>query len=109
MRVLDRLDGARKLVLDGVAHAPQQADPGVAGVGEHHLLRHPHADHLVVDDVGGHADESQVLDPLADRFMRGGMRDEVGEALEGDGVAVEEIARHRLLEAKEFGHERDFH
>ena len=46
------------------------------------------ADQLIVDDVRRHADERQVLALLPDDFVAGGERNQVREALEGDGVAV---------------------
>ena len=103
--VLLGLDGARPAVLDGIAHAAQQADARIAGIGEDHLLREPHADHLVVDDVGRHADQGQVLAALADRLMGGRMRDEMGETFERDDVAVAQVVGNSLLEALKLGHE----
>ena len=99
MAVFLDLDAARKAVLDRVAHAAQQADAGIADIGEDHLLRHAHADHLVVDQVGRHADQRQVAKTLADRLMRRGRRDQMREALEGGGVAVLQVFRHRLWQA----------
>ncbi len=98
VRMLDGVDGARIGVLDRVAHAAQEANAGIAGVGEHHLFRQPHADHLVVDDVGSHADQRQLADPLPDRFVSRGVRNEVGEALEGDDIASTKIAPHRVVQ-----------
>ncbi len=104
MRVLDGFDGARVIVLDGVAHAAQEADARVAGVGEDHFPREAHADHLVVDDVGRHAEEREVADTLADRLVGGSVRNEVGEALEGDGVAGVKVSGDCIAEREEFGH-----
>ena len=36
--------------------------------------------------------------------MRRRVRDEMGEALEGDGIALVEIVRHRIVQAEELGH-----
>ena len=44
------------------------------------------------------------LQPLADRLMRGGGRDEMGEALEGDRVAILQIVRNGLGQGQEFRH-----
>ena len=46
------------------------------------------ADQLIVDDVRRHAHERQVLALMPDDFVAGGERNQVREALEGDGVAV---------------------
>ena len=91
-------------VLDGVAHAPEQADAGIADVGEDHLLRHAHADHLVVEHVGRHADQREIAKALADGLVAGGVGDEVGEPLERDGVAVVEVILDRLGKADELRH-----
>ena len=48
----------------------------------------PGADQLVVDHVGRHAHEGEVAPALADDLVTGGVRDQVGEALHRDGVAV---------------------
>jgi len=104
VRVLDGLNGARVAVFDGVAHAAEQADAGIAGIGEDHLLREAHADHLVVDDVGRHAQQSEVADALADGFVRGSVGDQVGEAFERDDVAGFEVTRDRVAEGQEFSH-----
>src|SRR5262249_50701780 len=45
-------------------------------------------DELVVHDVRGHPDQGEVTPPLPDDLLPGGHRDEVGEALQRDGVPV---------------------
>jgi hypothetical protein len=105
MAVLDGFDRARPAVFDGVAHAAQETDAGIARVGEDHLPGEPHADHLIVDHVRRHADQRQVPAALPDRLMRRGMGDEMGEALEGDDVPVAEVLGDGLPEALEFGHD----
>src|SRR5688572_21979045 len=104
MRMLHRLDSAGVLVLDGVAHAPQQTHPWVSGVGEDYLPGHAHADHLVVDDVRRHAQERQLLETLPDGLVPGSMRNEVRESLEGDGVAAVKVSPDRLGKAQELRH-----
>jgi hypothetical protein len=66
----------------------QRADARVAGPGEHQLGRAAGPDELVVDDVRGHPDQGQPAPALPDDLVAGGDRDEVGEALQRDGVAV---------------------
>ena len=79
--------------------------PGLPRIGEDHLPRQAHADHLVVDDVRRHADQREVLAALADRLVRRRMGDEMGEALEGDGIAIVEVFGDSLGQALELGHD----
>ena len=85
MAVLLDLELAR---LDRVAEAVQRADARVAAPGEDQLARAAGADQLVVDDVRRHPHERQVALALADDLVPGGDGDQVGEALQRDGVAV---------------------
>ena len=75
-------------VLHRVAQAVQRTDAGIAAPREDQLGRAAHADHLVVDQVGGHPDEREVAPPLPDDLVTGGKRDEVREALHDQRVAV---------------------
>ena len=100
VRVLVDLERPRPAVLDRVAQAVQRADARVAAPGEDHLRRAAHADHLVVDDVGRHADERQVAAALADDLVAGGERDQVREALERDRVAVVHVFGDRVAEGQ---------
>ena len=58
----------------------------------------PGADQLVVHHVGRHPHERQVAPALADDLVAGGVRDEVGEALERDRVAVVDELGHGLAQ-----------
>ena len=73
--------------------------PGLPPQENTSFSRRAHADQLVVDQVGRHADQRQVLAALADRLVAGGERDQVGEALEGDRVAVADDLLDGLREA----------
>jgi hypothetical protein len=75
-------------VLDRVPEPVQRADAGIAAPGKDQLAGAARADHLVVDDVGGQPDQGEVAPALADDLVAGGDRDEVGESLERDRVAV---------------------
>ena len=75
-------------MFDSVAEAVQRADPGITPVGEHKLARSAHPDHLVIEHVGGHADELELAPSLTQQLVTGRERDQVGEALHGDAVAV---------------------
>ena len=93
--LLDR-ERLRPAVLDRIAEAVQRADAGIAAPGEHDLVDAAHADELVVDQVGRHADQRQALLLLADDLVAGGMRDQVGEPLHGHGVAIADGRFHGL-------------
>ena len=88
VRVLLDLERRRPAVLDRVAQPVQRADARVAAPREDELARAAHPDQLVVDHVRRHPDERQVAPALPDQLVAGGVRDQVGEALERDDVAV---------------------
>jgi hypothetical protein len=88
MAVLLDLQRPRPLVFDGIAEAVQRADARIAAPGEFHSARRTGADQLVVENVRRHADQKQILFALPDHFMAGGIGDQVGETLHGDGIAV---------------------
>ena len=78
--------------------------PGLPPQREHELPRAAHPDQLVVDDVGRHPHERQVAPPLPDQLVAGGVRDQVREALERDGVSVVHELAHRFGERDGLGH-----
>jgi transketolase C-terminal domain/subunit len=55
---------------------------------ENFIPRAAPADQLVVENVRRHADQKQILLALPDDFVAGGIGDQVGETLHGDGIAV---------------------
>src|SRR5262249_47559763 len=65
------------------------------------------ADHLVIEEVGGHADQSQVAAPMADDLVPGRERDEVSEPLQGDDVTVPDQLGDRDGQRSERGHGAD--
>ena len=79
-------------VLDRIAEAVERPHARVAAPREDHLLRAARTDQLVVDDVRRHPHEGEVAAALPDDLVPGGVRDEVGEPLERDGVAVVDVA-----------------
>jgi hypothetical protein len=81
----------------------QRAHSRVAAPGEDEFAGAPGADHLVVDDVGRHPDQRQVPTPLADDLLPGGDRDQMGEALQSDRVAVADEGRDGVGEGRQFG------
>ena len=88
MRVLLELERLGPPVFDGIAHAVQRTDAGIAAPGEDQFARATHPDQLVVDHVRRHANQRQVAPVLPDQLVPGGVRDQMREALERDGVAV---------------------
>ena len=102
--VLLDLDRVRPAVLDGVAKAVQRSHPGIAAVGEHQLAGRPHPDHLVIEDVRRHPDELQIAAPLTKDLVAGGKRDQVGEALDGDGVAIVNDLGDGVAQRRDLGH-----
>ena len=75
-------------MLDRVAEPVQRPDARVAAPRKDQLARTAHADHLIVDHVRRHADQSQIALLLTDHFVTGGEGDQVCEPFERDGVAV---------------------
>jgi len=86
--VLLDLERDRPVVLHGVAEPVQRTDSRVATPGKDQLARTAGADELVVHDVRGHPHQREIFAPLADDLLPRRVRDQVGEALEGHGVAV---------------------
>ena len=83
---LERL--GRDLPFDPPADGAEAADARVAEPREDELAGDPGRDHLVVDEVRRQAGKRQVALALADDLVAGREADEVGEALDRDGVAV---------------------
>ena len=104
--VLVELDRSGPAVLDRVAEAVQRADARVAAVGEHELAGGAHPDHLVVEDVRRHPDQLELAPALAQQLVAGGERDQVGEALHRDRVAVGDERRQCVRECRDFSHAR---
>jgi hypothetical protein len=94
------LDGerVRPAVLDRVAEAMDRAHAGIAAPREHEARRASHADQLVVEDVGRHADELQVFAALPDHFVSGSEWNQVGETFHRNRLAVAHVASDRVRE-----------
>jgi hypothetical protein len=74
----------------------QWADAGVAQVTEDHLARDASGNHLVVDQVGRHANQRQLALALADDLVAGGEADKAGETLDRHRHAVVNIGGDRF-------------
>ena len=101
--LLDR-DRTRPAVLESVAEAVQRTDAGIADPGEDQLVGAAHADELIVDQVGRHPDEGQMLAALTDDLVSGRMRNQMGEPLHGHGIAIPDGRFHGLGEGQETRH-----
>src|SRR5690348_12634503 len=82
----------------------ERADARVAAPREDQLARAAHADELIVDQVGGHADEREIALALADDLVPRGEGDEMREPLERDGAPVGDVGGDRVVEGEELRH-----
>ena len=98
MAVFGELEPVRPVVLHRVAHAVQGADPRVAAPGEDEPFRATHADHLIVENVRRHADQSQSAPLLPDDLMASRIGNEVREALHCDRIAVPHMGGDGFLQ-----------
>src|SRR3979490_3522680 len=96
---------ARPAILDRVAHAVARADAWIAGPEKHRLVGAAHADELVIDQVGRHADQREAPAALADDLVAGGVRNEMGEAFHRERVAVADIGLHGGRQGHELSHQ----
>ena len=81
----------------------QRASTRIPRPGEHEFAGAPRGNHLVIDDVRRQAAERETAQLLPDDLVRGGKADQVGEALDGDRITVEDVMRDRL------GHRHHLH
>ena len=100
MRVLLDFD-LRRLRLYRAAERVQAADARIARPAEHHLADASRSDQLVVDEIRGQTAHRETALPLANDFVPGGKRNEVGEPLERDGLSV----GNELPDGRLHGHE----
>ena len=66
----------------------KRADTWVAQPAEDQLARDAGGDHLVVNQVRCQPAEREIPPPLADDLVASGEADEMGEALDRDGISV---------------------
>src|SRR5205807_7045071 len=77
-------------VCSPISQPVQGAHPGIAAPRENELARAAHADELIVDQVGRHADQREVATALADDLVAGSKGNQVREPFHGHGVRSEE-------------------
>jgi hypothetical protein len=102
--MFDDFQRTRPTVLDRVPQAMQGTYAWIAAPGKHQSGCHAHADQLIVEQVGGHADESEIFAALPDYLMPGGKRDEMSEAFHCYHVAVFHQGRDGFRQTHEPGH-----
>jgi hypothetical protein len=81
----------------------ERADARVAQPRKDELPGAAGGHHLVVDEVRGEPGQGQVTPALADDLVARGERDEVGEPLDRDQVAVVDVGGDRLAQRDDLG------
>ena len=96
MAVLFDFDWRRPAILNRIAKPVQRSHAWIASPGKHDPRGAPHADHLIVNDVGGHSDQGQASAPLPHQFVPRGKWDQMRESLERHGIAIAYQTSHRF-------------
>ena len=96
----------RPAILDGVADAMRRADSRIAAPREHKFFGAAHADHLIVDQIRRHADQRQATTLLANDLVACRERDQMCEALHGEGIAIVDVLGDRIMQRQELSHRR---
>jgi hypothetical protein len=82
----------------------QGADTRIAAPREDELGCAACTDHLVVDDVGRHADQREMSLSLPDDLVAGSDRNQVSEAFQRHGVAVGHELRNGVAQRCDVSH-----
>src|SRR5262245_53150695 len=98
MAMLDNLNGMRPTTLHGIAQAMQRADPRIATPRKDQPPGDAHSDHLIEQQIGGHANERQVLPPLANDLVASRVRNQVREAFQSHTVTIANMAFNSFTE-----------
>ena len=106
VRVLIELERSRPAGLNRIAKPVERTDAGVPAPGENERAGAPHPDHLVVDDVGRHADEGELASALPNQLVTRGVRNEMREAFERHDVAVMDELSHGFGERDALSHQK---
>ena len=99
VRVLDVSQRRRPRGRDRIPKPVQRPNTGITRPGERHPTRAPHADHMVIDQIRGHADEMQIAPALADHFVAGCEWNEMSKAFHGHTLAIVHMALNRCGQA----------
>ena len=104
MRMLGNLDRTWSGIFNRAAHATQEANPGIARIGEYYAARAPHPDHLVVDKIRRHTNHYEVSSLLPNCLVGGGKGNQMGKPFERHMVAIAKVFGQRIVERREFCH-----
>jgi len=85
-------------MLDRIPETVQGPDSWIASPRKYELGGTPGANQLVVNEVRCHPHQREVLPLLPYHFVRGGEWNQVGKSLHGDGVAVTNRIRNRIVQ-----------
>src|SRR5687768_3862279 len=104
MTVLFDLERLRPSAFDCIAQPVQGSDAWIAAPREHQPSGAAASDHLVVNQIGRHANQCEAGQPLTDDFVARGKRNEVSEPFERDALAGSDEARDGFGERQELTH-----
>ncbi len=90
------------VLLHRTSDAVQATDAGIAQIAEDQLRRDSCGNHLVVDQIRGHATKHEIALVLADNFVGGREANERGEALDGERAAVCHVVGDCLVHGYDF-------
>ena len=97
MGIFFEVERSGDALLYGAAYTMQRPHAWIAQVAKHQLTRRARCYHLIVNQIGRHADKGEVAPALADNLMPGREADESREALDGDGQAIAHVGSDGLL------------
>src|ERR1051326_7442399 len=110
MRVLFNRKRDGHTFFDGAPQAMQRTYPRIAHVAKDELACYPCCDHLIIDEIRGHADKRQIATALANDLVPGGEADEGSEAFDSHGHAIMYICSNGLTKRGAFiNHTRCLH
>jgi hypothetical protein len=84
-------------MFDGVAKTVEGTDSGIAAPRKDQLSSTARADQLVAYQIGRQPHQSEITTSLPYYFVACGERDEMGEPLERDHVAIMHVRRDSRL------------
>jgi hypothetical protein len=75
----------------------ERAHARIPAPGKNQFRGTARADELIVNEVRRHAHQGEIAPPLADDFVSGGKRDQMGEALQRHHIAVADHLVHSVF------------
>src|SRR5262249_3679773 len=104
MTVFLDFERRRPILFDSVAQTVQGTDAGISTPRKNQLLCAARANELVVNDVGSHSNQREVLSALANDFMACGEGNQMSETFHGYGVAIVNVRANCVLQRSDFSH-----